>query len=280
MALRINNNVASLTAQKNLASVTSRLQGNFKRLSSGLRIATAADDAAGLAISERLRAQIRGMEQASRNANDGISLTQTAEGGLNEVSNILIRLKELAVQANTGTVSDSDKDTLQAELTELVSEIDRMAQQVDFNGINLLDGSSSTIEFAVGIGDTSGIDTIAVSLDSVRTSTLGGSTALSSIDIGSSGDVSAALISIDSAIDTVSTYRGRLGSTENRLNSAIAGLATQVENLTAAESRIRDVDVAKEAGDLTRNSIIQQASLSILAQANLQPQTALALLSS
>ncbi|MBI4880501.1 MAG: flagellin FliC [Planctomycetes bacterium] len=278
--MRINNNVASLTAQKNLASVTSRLQGNFKRLSSGLRIATAADDAAGLAISERLRAQIRGMEQASRNANDGISLTQTAEGGLNEVSNILIRLKELAVQANTGTVSDSDKDTLQAELTELVSEIDRMAQQVDFNGINLLDGSSSTIEFAVGIGDTSGIDTIAVSLDSVRTSTLGGSTALSSIDIGSSGDVSAALISIDSAIDTVSTYRGRLGSTENRLNSAIAGLATQVENLTAAESRIRDVDVAKEAGDLTRNSIIQQASLSILAQANLQPQTALALLSS
>lgn len=280
MALRINNNVASLTAQKNLATVTSRLQGNFKRLSSGLRIATAADDAAGLAISERLRAQIRSMEQASRNANDGISLTQTAEGGLNEVSNILIRLKELAVQANTGTVSDSDKDTLQAELTELVSEIDRIAQQVDFNGISLLDGTSSTVEFAVGIGDTSGIDTISVSLDSVRTSTLGGSTSLSTIDIGSSGDVSSALASIDSAIDTVSTYRGRLGSTENRLNSAIAGLATQVENLTAAESRIRDVDVAKESGDLTRNSIIQQASLSILAQANLQPQAALALLSS
>ncbi len=279
MALRINNNVASLTAQKNLAVVTSRLQGNFKRLSSGLRIATAADDAAGLAISERLRAQIRGMEQASRNANDGVSLTQTAEGGLNEVSNILIRLKELAVQANTGTVSDSDKDTLQAELTELVSEIDRMAQQVDFNGISVLDGSSSTVEFAVGIGDTSGVDTISVSLDSMRTSALGGSTALSSIDIGSSGDISAALVSIDSAIDTVSSFRGRLGATENRLNSAIAGLATQVENLTAAESRIRDVDVARESGDLTRNSIIQQASLSILAQANLQPQAALALLS-
>lgn len=278
MALRINNNVASLTAQKNLSQVTGRLQGNFKRLSSGLRIATAADDAAGLAISERLRSQIRGLDQASRNANDGISLTQTAEGGLNEVSNILIRLKELAVQSNTDTVSDSDRDTLQTELTELVSEIDRIAQQVDFNGINLLDGSSSSVEFAVGIGATSGVDTISVSLDSVRTADLGGTSTLDTIDIGSSGDVSTALTAVDNAINTVSTFRGRLGSTENRLNSAIAGLATQVENLTAAESRIRDVDVAKESGDLTRNSIIQQASLSILAQANLQPQSALGLL--
>jgi len=279
MGLRINNNVASLTAQKNLAVVTQRLQGNFKRLSSGLRIATAADDAAGLAISERLRSQIRALGQASRNANDGISLTQTAEGGLNEVSNILIRLKELAVQANTGTVSESDKNTLQSELTELVSEIDRIAQQVDFNGISLLDGSSTSVSFAVGIGDVAGVDTITVSLESVRTSALtDGTTALSAIDIGSTGNVSAALSSIDAAINTVSTYRGRLGSTENRLNSAISGLATQVENLTAAESRIRDVDVAFESGDLTRNSIIQQAALSILAQANLQPQSALALL--
>ncbi len=279
MGLRINNNIASLTAQKNLATVTNRLQGNFKRLSSGLRIATAADDAAGLAISERLRSQIRGLGQASRNASDGISLTQTAEGGLNEVSNILTRLKELAVQANTGTVSASDKDTLQSELTELVSEIDRIAQQVDFNGINLLDGSSTSVSFAVGIGDTSGVDTITVSLDSIRTSALtDGTTTLAAIDIGSSGNVSNALSSIDAAISSVSTFRGRLGSTENRLNSSISGLATQVENLTAAESRIRDVDVARESGDLTKNSIIQQAALSILGQANLQPQSALALL--
>lgn len=278
MGLRINNNIASLTAQKNLSLVTNRLQGNFKRLSSGLRIATAADDAAGLAISERLRSQVRSLGQASRNANDGISLTQTAEGGLNEVSNILVRLKELAVQSNNGTVSSSDKDTLQAELTELVSEIDRMAQQVDFNGINLLDGSQTSVSFAVGIGSTAGVDTISVSLDSIRTDSIGGGTALNAIDIGSSGDISVALASIDSAINTVSTLRGRLGSTENRLNSSIAGLATQIENLTAAESRIRDVDVASESGELTKNSIIQQAALSILGQANLQPQSALALL--
>lgn len=271
MALRINNNVASLTAQKNLAQVSGRLQGNFKRLASGLRIATAADDAAGLAISERLRSQIRSLSQAERNGNDAISLTQTAEGGLNEVSNILIRMRELAVQANTGTVSDSDKDTLQNELSELVDEIDRIAQQAEFNDIALLDGSSTTVEFAVGIGDEAGVDTISVTLDSVRTSDL----SIDSIDIGSTGDVSVALDAIDNAIDTISEFRGRLGSTENRLNSAIANLQQRVESLTAAESRIRDVDVAKESADLTRNNILQQASLAILAQANLQPQSAL-----
>jgi flagellin len=274
MALRINNNVASLTAQKNLAQVSGRLQGNFKRLASGLRIATAADDAAGLAISERLRSQIRSLSQAERNGNDAISLTQTAEGGLNEVSNILIRMRELAVQANTGTVSDSDKDTLQNELSELVDEIDRIAQQAEFNDIALLDGSSTTVEFAVGIGDEAGVDTISVTLDSVRTTDL----SIDTIDIGSSGDVSVALSSIDNAIDTISEFRGRLGSTENRLNSAIANLQQRVESLTAAESRIRDVDVAKESADLTRNNILQQASLAILAQANLQPQSALQLL--
>jgi flagellin len=274
MALRINNNVASLTAQKNLAQVSGRLQGNFKRLASGLRIATAADDAAGLAISERLRSQIRSLSQAERNGNDAISLTQTAEGGLNEVSNILIRMRELAVQANTGTVSDSDKDTLQNELSELVDEIDRIAQQAEFNDIALLDGSSTTVEFAVGIGDEAGVDTISVTLDSVRTTDL----SIDTIDIGSSGDVSVALNSIDNAIDTISEFRGRLGSTENRLNSAIANLQQRVESLTAAESRIRDVDVAKESADLTRNNILQQASLAILAQANLQPQSALQLL--
>jgi len=273
MALRINNNVASLTAQKNLSSVSNRLQGNFKRLSSGLRIASAADDAAGLAISERLRSQVRSLRQADRNANDGISLTQTAESGLNEISSILIRLRELSVQANTGTVQDADKDTLQNELSELVAEVDRISQTVDLNGVNLLDGTSTTVDFAVGIGSTS-VDTISVSLDSARTSDL----AIDSIDIGSSGDVSAALSAIDAAIDTVSEFRGRLGATENRLGSAIANLATQIESLTAAESRIRDVDVAFESADLTRNSIIQQAALSILAQANLQPQAALGLL--
>jgi len=274
MSLRINNNIASLTAQKNLANVTHRLEGNFKRLSSGLRIATAADDAAGLAISERLRSQIRSLDQASRNANDAISLTQTAEGGLNEVSNILGRLRELAIQANTDTTSDQDKDTLQAELSQLVDEIDRISQQVEFNSISVLDGSNTSVEFGIGLDAEAGVDTVSVSLDSVRSADL----SIDTIDIGSSGDVSAALSAIDSAIDTVSGFRARLGAAENRLNSAIANLGTQIENITAAESRIRDVDVARESADLTRNNIIQQASLAILAQANQQPQSALNLL--
>lgn len=279
MSLRINSNIASLNAQKNLASVTDRLQKNYRRLSSGLRISTASDDAAGLAISERLRARIRSLDQASRNANDAISLTQTAEGGLNEVSSILIRLRELAIQANTGTISDSDKDLLQTEADELVSEIDRISQAVDFNDIKLLDGANTTVEFAIGAGATSGVDTVSVALDSIRTTDLtDGTTNLSSIDIGSSGDVSAALSSIDAAITTVSTFRARLGATENRLNSAINNLANQVENLSNAETRIRDVDVARESADLTRNAIIQQSALAILAQANLQPQAALQLL--
>lgn len=275
MALVINNNVASLNARQNLAQVTNNLSKNYKRLSSGLRIATASDDAAGLAISERLRSRIKGLNQASRNANDGISLTQTAEGSLNEVSSILNRLRELSVQANNGTLSDTDKDSLQVEFSELVSEIDRIAQSVDFNGINLLDGQNTSVEFAVGTGTTAGIDTISVTLDSIRTSDL----SLSTLDIGSSGDISTAINSIDAAINTVSEFRGRLGASENRLSSTINNLAVQVETLTAAESRIRDVDVASESADLTRNSIVQQAALSILAQANVQPQSALSLLS-
>jgi flagellin len=273
MALRINSNVASLNAQKNLGAVSGRLEGNFRRLSSGLRIASAADDAAGLAISERLRSQIRSLRQADRNANDGISLVQTAESGLNEINSILIRLRELSVQSHNGTVQDADKDTLQNEVAQLVEEIDRISQTVDFNEANLLDGTTATVDFAVDIG-ASAVDMISVSLDSMRTSDLG----VDSIDIGSTGDVSAALSAIDDAIDMVSEFRGRLGAAENRINSAIANLATQVESLTAAESRIRDVDVAFESADLTRNSIIQQAALSMLAQANLQPQAALGLL--
>ncbi|MFG0319737.1 MAG: flagellin [Planctomycetota bacterium JB042] len=275
MALVINNNVASLNARQNLAQVTNNLSKNYKRLSSGLRIATASDDAAGLAISERLRSQIRGLSQASRNANDGISLTQTAEGSLNEVSSILNRLRELSVQANNGTLTDTDKDSLQVEFSELVSEIDRIAQSIDFNGISLLDGQTSSVEFAVGIGNVSGIDTISVTLDSIRTSDL----SLSTLSIGSSGDISTAIANVDAAINTVSEFRGRLGATENRLSSTINNLAVQVETLTAAESRIRDVDVAAESADLTRNSIVQQAALSVLAQANVQPQSALSLLS-
>ncbi|GDY01356.1 flagellin [Planctomycetota bacterium] len=274
MGLRVNTNVTSINAQRNLASVTERLSGNFRRLSTGLRISNAADDAAGLAISERLRSQVRSLEQAKRNANDGISLVQTAEGALNEVSSIMIRLRELAVQSANGSVSGQDKDTLDEEFQSLVNEVNRIGRSTEFNGIKLLDGSNSTVTFQVGFGTTSGIDTLAVTLSASLSTSL----SLSTLDIGSGGSTSTAITNLDTAINAVSSLRGTLGAIQNRLGSTINNLAIQVENLSAAESRIRDVDVAYETAQLTRNQILQQASIAMLAQANSQPQSALSLL--
>ncbi len=274
MGLRVNTNIASLNAQRNLSNITGRLNTSYRRLSTGLRITTAADDAAGLASSERLRAQIRSLDQAKRNANDGISLVQTAEGSLGEVSNILSRMRELAVQANNGTVSDSDKSTLNEEFTALVSEINRIARSTQFNNINLLDGSSSNLTFQVGFGTTGGVDTIGVSLSPALSTTLG----INALDISSTGNPSAAIASIDTAINTVSSLRGSLGAVQNRLSSTISNLGVATENLSAAESRIRDVDVASETARLSRNSILQQAAIAVLAQANISTQGALNLL--
>ncbi|MGE3171670.1 MAG: flagellin [Planctomycetota bacterium] len=274
MGLRVNTNVTSINAQRNLSSVTDRLSSNFRRLSTGLRISTAADDAAGLAISERLRSQVRSLEQAKRNANDGISLVQTAEGALNEVSSILVRLRELAIQSSNGSVSNQDKETLDEEFQSLVNEIDRIGNSTEFNGIKLLDGTSSSISFQVGFGTTTDTDTLAVSLSSATSQSL----SLVSLDIGSGGATTTAIQNIDAAINSISSLRGSLGAVQNRLGSTINNLAIQVENLSAAESRIRDVDVAYETAQLTRNSILQQASISVLSQANAQPQSALSLL--
>ena len=274
MGLRVNTNVASINAQRNLSTVSERLGGNFRRLSTGLRISTAADDAAGLAISERLRSQVRSLEQGKRNANDGISLVQTAEGALNEVSSILTRLRELAIQSSNGSVSDQDKATLNEEFTSLVSEVDRIGRSTEFNGVKLLDGSSSSVSFQVGFGTTTGIDTLSVSLSAALSTSL----SLNSLDIGSTGTTTTAITSIDAAINSVSSLRGSLGAVQNRLGSTINNLAIQTENLSAAESRIRDVDVAYETAQLTRNNILQQASISVLSQANAAPQSALQLL--
>ena len=274
MGLRVNTNTASINAQRNLAGVSAKLGGNFRRLSTGLRISTAADDAAGLAISERLRSQIRSVDQAKRNANDGISLVQTAEGALNEVSSILVRLRELAIQSSNGSVSDQDKSTLQEEFSSLVSEVNRIGRSTEFSGIKLLDGSSSSVSFQVGFGTTSGIDTISVSLSPSLSTSL----SLDSLDIGSTGSTTTAITNIDSAINSISSLRGSLGAVQNRLGSTINNLAITSENLSAAESRIRDVDVAYETAQLTRNSILQQASISVLSQANSLPQSALRLL--
>jgi len=274
MGLRVNTNIASINAQRNTAQVTTRLARNFQRLSTGLRISTAADDAAGLAISERLRAQVRSLGQASRNANDGISLVQTGEGALNEVSNILVRLRELAIQAANGSSSNADKNTIKEEFDSLVQEIDRIAQSTDFNGVKLLDGSASAVQFQVGINTSPQIDVLSVSLVPALATTLG----LSTIDVGSGGNTSFAIAQLDLAVNAVSQLRGRFGSLQNRLQSTIANIGVAQESLSAAESRIRDVDVAYETAELTRNSIMQQAAIAILSQANAQPQAALQLL--
>jgi flagellin len=270
MGLRVNTNIASMTAQRNLGAVTSRLQGNFARLSSGLRIATASDDAAGLGISERMRSQVRSLTVAGRNAQDGVSLVQTAEGAMQEISNNLSRMRELAVQAANGTLTTADRTTLDTEYQELISEIDRIASQTTFNGVNLLN-STGTVAIQVG---SEANETITVTFADVSASTL----SLTG-DITSAANATTELGTLDTAIDTVSTARGQMGAVQNRMQSAIASIANARENLAAAESRIRDVDVAFETADLTRNSILQQAATSVLAQANVQPQLALSLLS-
>ena len=272
--LFINTNVASINARGNLDVITNRLQSNYRRLSTGLRIVSAADDAAGLAISERMLAQIKSLNQAQRNANDGISLVQVGEGAMNEISNILIRMRELSIESGNGTNSSSDKDTLNQEFGNLIQEVDRISKSTQFNGVNLLDGSTPSIQFQVGSGVVSGIDTISVSLQSVLASDLG----VSALDISSAGSPTAAITAIDGAIDSVAAARGDFGALQNRLQSTITNLGVSVENLSAAESRLRDVDVASETAELTRNSILQQAAISILSQANVQPQVALSLL--
>ena len=271
MGLRVNTNVAALTSQRNLGAVSSRLQGNFARLSSGLRIATAADDAAGLGISERMRGQIRSYTVASRNAQDGVSMAQTAEGALQEVSNNLTRMRELAVQASNGTLTTADRSTLDTEFQALVTEINRVSGQTTFNGVNLLDGSTTSLNIQVGLNSG---DTIALSLSDTTSTGL----SLGSLSVSSSANASTALAAIDTAIDTVTTTRGTLGAQMNRMTSAISSILNTRDNLSAAESRIRDVDVATETSDLTRNSILQQAAISVLSQANVQPQLALRLL--
>ena len=279
MGLRINTNVASLTAQKNLARTQSALERSLDRLSSGLRITRAGDDAAGLAISESLRAQIRGLAQAQRNANDGISVIQTGEGALNEISNILIRLRELAVQASSdGSVSNSERSFLQNEFSALQGEITRIANATQFGGRTLLDGSlsSSGLTFQVGIFNNASVDRLTMTIGDARASALGVGSAQAAVSTAAAAQAS--LTTIDAALTNVSTIRGNLGGVSNRLQSTVNNLAVSMENLSAANSRIRDVDVAAETAALTRAQVLQQAGIAVLAQANVSSQVALILL--
>jgi len=273
MGLRVNTNISSLSAQRQLSQVSERLNGNFQRLASGLRIATGSDDPAGLGVSERMRAKLRSLTVAGRNGQDGISLVQTAEGALHESNANLVRMRELATQAATGTLNTGDRATLDVEFQALISEIDRLATSTEFNNVNLLDASAPTVDIQIGSEAT---DSFILGLVDARSATLG--LAAPGFDVTTQTNARNALAVIDSAIDTITTARGNLGATQNRMESAVRSLQNAEENLAAAESRIRDVDVASETADLTRNTILQQAAVSVLSQANLQPQIALSLL--
>ena len=277
MGLRINTNTASLNAQRNLGGTKMAFDKSLERLSSGYRINRAGDDAAGLAISENLRAQIRGMKQASRNAQDGVSLIQVAEGGLNEVSSILIRLRELAVQAASDTIGPVERQFLNVEYDQLVSEIDRIADGTEFNGTQLLSGTGSILDFQVGTRNDPNIDRL--SFDASRADANAAALGVNLTAVADKASAQNALSAIDSAIVSVSAMRADFGAIQNRLQSTISNLAVSLENMSAANSRIRDVDVAEETAELTKNNILTNAGISVLAQANQSAQSALTLLS-
>jgi flagellin len=284
MAITVNTNVASLNAQRNLNHTQQRLTGNFARLSTGLRINSAADDAAGLGISEKLKSQVRSMSQAERNSQDGISLLQTAEGAMNEVSGVLTRMRELAVQSATDTMGATERGFLDQEFEALSAELDRIAEVTEFNGKQLLAGGTTgtTFNFQVGIGATTN-DRIGITINGTKSADLGRVTggavsSVAGIDLSTVTGARNALDVLDQAITDVSSRRADVGAVQNRLNVTIANLSSTRQNLSAANSRIRDVDVASESADLTRNNILMQAGTSILAQANQQPQIALSLI--
>jgi flagellin len=268
MSLRIQHNIDAMNAHRQLESTSATLSRSMQRLSSGYRINSAADDAAGLAISEKLRAQIGGLDQANRNAQDAISLVQTAEGSLNEVHAMLQRVRELAVEYKNGTLSTADRDAIQSEINQLASEVERIGGSAVFNGISLLSGNV-TITFQVGANDGETV--------SVTTQTLYGgavSTAAFSLSANGAADIS----EIDNAIINISAMRASYGAVQNRLEHVINNLSTYQENITAAESRVRDVDMASEMANFTKLQILQQAGTSMLAQANQSSQSVLNLL--
>lgn len=273
MSIIVNNNPASISAQRNLSVSSDSLSRSVERLSSGLRITRAADDAAGLGLSETLRAHIRSINQAVRNSSDGISLTQIADGGASTIGNLLSRLRELASQSSSGTVGSTERSYIDSEFLALRSEIDRIAQVTEFNGQALLSGSS--INFTVQVGFKSGSgNTLSLSLNDLTISSLG----ISSVNVSTSANAQSALGNIDSAISAVATARAEYGSLQNRFEATISNLQISSENLTAAESRIRDADVAYETSQFTKNQVLVQTGIAVLAQANTLPQQALALL--
>jgi flagellin len=267
----IASNVSAVRAQNAAKTANMGLSQAMERLSSGKRINSAKDDAAGLAIATKMTSEIRGLSAAMRNANDGISVTQTAEGALGEVANLLQRMRELAVQSSSGTVSNSDRTGIQAEVTQLSAQIGDIAARTTFNGISLTAGSGSSISIQTG---TNSGDTVAVAIQGLSVATLG----LSSLSVSSAANAATALGTLDTAIGTVSTGRATLGGIQNRLQATVNNLTSTVTNLTEARSRIEDADFAAESTSLAKNQILSQASTAMLAQANQSQQGVLSLL--
>jgi flagellin len=275
MALRINYNEAASKAQRGLAASQDTYSSQAEVLSSGLRINKASDDAAGMAVSERLKNQVRGLNQAQRNAQDGISMIQTAEGGLSEIANLLARMRELAVQAANDTLTTTDRTNLNAEFTQLQAEITRIGNSVTFNGTVLLNAAAS-FTLQVGANSTAASNQLALALTDNRATATG--IALTSNDVTSQANGTAAITQIDTAINTISTNRASLGAMQSRLESAVRSLAVASENAAAANSRVADADIASSMSELVRAQILQRAGISVLAQANQAPGMILDLL--
>ncbi|MFN8109606.1 MAG: flagellin [Thermoleophilia bacterium] len=275
MALSIYNNVNAMNAHRVLLGTQGDMSKSMERLSSGLRINRAADDAAGLAVSETMRSNIRGQQVASRNAQDGVSLVQVADGALGNVGDMLQRVRDLAVQASNGTLTDSQRSNLDAEVQQVLTEINAVGTNTDFNGIKILSGSVSTAANAVTlqVGSAAG-QSIAFTIGTVSTQALG----VSGIAVSTAASASAAIASIDAAISFVTTNRATLGATQNRLEQTISRLGIMAENLQGAESRVRDADMAQEMISFTKNQVLQQSGMAMLSQANQAPQSVLSLL--
>ena len=284
MAIRIFNKTASVNAQRLLSINNDRLSTSIERISSGIRINRGSDDAAGLAISEGLRSDIRALRQATRNANDGMSLVNVTEGALNEQSSILIRLRELSSQAATGTVGSTERATIQLEFSALRDELTRIAETTEFNGIGLINGnlastvsttSHTLIQIGIDNSSNSRLDlNSTLGLDAVTSSTLG----IASLSVTASAEALTALAQIETAIGKVTSARGKVGAVQNRLQRSVSALSISAENLQAAESAIRDADIAEEIAQLTRNQILVQTSTAMVGQSNLIPQSVLQLL--
>ncbi len=276
MGLRINTNTASLNSQFHLRNLNKGVSKSMERLSSGNRINSSGDDAAGLAVSERMRADIRGLKQVDRNSQDGISLTQVAEGSLGQIANMLIRLRELGVQAASDTINDDNRKLVGLEYKQILEEIDRISSATEFNGVKLLNGSGSTIDFQVNTRNVPTVDRISFdpAMADVGTTSLG----IENSGVDFKDDAQNSLALVDDAMSRVSELRASFGSIQSRLNTTTENIRNNLESYSAANSRIKDADIAEESSELAKNNIMLQTGTMVLAQANQQPGQALALL--